>query len=79
MSEAEEVLNEEKIESQKKINMFDPRVWPSLVVASFMGLSNAGLVLTSSIFVKDVILTNQLEIYSTVAIGFSIVALSSMF
>mgnify|MGYP003311756633 CR=1 FL=1 len=79
MSEAEEVLNEEKIESQKKINMFDSRVWPSLVVASFMGLSNAGLVLTSSIFVKDVILTNQLEIYSTVAIGFSIVALSSMF
>ena len=59
--------------------MFDSRVWPSLVVASFMGLSNAGLVLTSSIFVKDVILTNQSEVYSTVAVGFSIVALASMF
>ena len=44
-----------------------------------MGLSNAGLVLTSSIFVKDVILTNQTEVYSTVAVGFSIVALASMF
>ena len=59
--------------------MFDSRVWPSLVIASFMGLSNAGLVLTSSIFVKDVILANQSEVYSTVAIGFSIVALASMF
>mgnify|MGYP005719072977 FL=1 len=79
MGVSDQQFHEEKIESQKKISMFDSRVWPSLVVASFMGLSNAGLVLTSSIFVKDVILTNQSEVYSTVAVGFSIVALASMF
>jgi MFS family permease len=79
MGVSDQQFHEEKIESQKKISLFDSRVWPSLVVASFMGLSNAGLVLTSSIFVKDVILTNQSEVYSTVAVGFSIVALASMF
>ena len=79
MGASDQQFNEEKMESKKKINMFDSRVWPSLLVASFMGLSNAGLVLTSSIFVKDVILINQTEVYSTVAVGFSIVALASMF
>jgi MFS family permease len=79
MGESDHQFNEEKLEMPRKISMFDSRVWPSLVIASFMGLSNAGLVLTSSIFVKDVILANQSEVYSTVAIGFSIVALASMF
>ena len=79
MGASDQQFNEEKMESKKKINMFDSRVWPSLLVASFMGLSNAGLVLTSSIFVKDVILINQTEVYSTVAVGFSIVAMASMF
>ena len=72
MGASDQQFNEEKMESKKKISMFDSRVWPSLLVASFMGLSNAGLVLTSSIFVKDVILTNQTEVYSTVAVDFQL-------
>lgn len=60
------------------LSFFDERVWPSLLVAGFTGISNACLVVTSSLFVNDVILKLNESIYSFVAIGFSIVAFSGL-
>ncbi len=56
----------------------DKRVFPSLVVASFLGISNACIVLTSSLFVNDVILKSTEDLYFFVSIGFAIVALSGL-
>ena len=57
----------------------DKRVFPSLVIASFLGISNACIVLTSSLFVNDVILKSSEDLYFFVSIGFAIVALSGLF
>ena len=56
----------------------DKRVLPSLVIASFLGISNACIVLTSSLFVNDVILKSSEDLYFFVSIGFAIVALSGL-
>jgi MFS family permease len=56
----------------------DKRVFPSLVIASFLGISNACIVLTSSLFVNDVILKSSEDLYFYVSIGFAIVALSGL-
>ena len=56
----------------------DQRVFPSLVIASFLGISNACIVLTSSLFVNDVILKSSEDLYFFVSIGFAIVALSGL-
>ena len=56
----------------------DKRVFPSLVIASFLGISNACIVLTSSLFVNDVILKSPEDLYFFVSIGFAIVALSGL-
>ena len=56
----------------------DKRVFPSLVIASFLGISNACIVLTSSLFVNDVILKSSEDLYFFVSIGFAIVALSGL-
>ena len=56
----------------------DKRVFPSLVIASFLGISNACIVLTSSLFVNDVILKSTEDLYFFVSIGFAIVALSGL-
>jgi len=62
-----------------KLKFYDSRVWPSLLVASFMGIANACLVLTSALYTKDVIITSGESLYAVVAIGFSLVAMSGMF
>ncbi|MBV13364.1 MAG: hypothetical protein CMC52_04665 [Flavobacteriaceae bacterium] len=62
-----------------KLQFTDSRVWPSLLIASFVGMANACLVLTVALYTKDEIITNGESVYSVVAIGFSIVALSGMF
>ena len=62
-----------------KLKSYDSRVWPSLLVASFMGIANACLVLTSALYTKDVIITSGESLYAVVAIGFSLVAMSGMF
>ena len=62
-----------------KLKFYDSRVWPSLLIASFMGIANACLVLTSALYTKDVIVTSGESLYAVVAIGFSIVAMSGMF
>ena len=62
-----------------KLRFYDSRVWPSLLVASFMGIANACLVLTSALYTKDVIITSGESLYAVVAIGFSLVAMSGMF
>ena len=56
----------------------DKRVFPSLVIASFLGISNACIVLTSSLFVNDVILKSSEDLYFFVSIGFAIIALSGL-
>ena len=56
----------------------DKRVFPSLVIASFLGISNACIVLTSSLLVNDVILKSTEDLYFFVSIGFAIVALSGL-
>ena len=56
----------------------DKRVFPSLVIASFLGISNACIVLTSSLFVNDVILRSSEDLYFFVSIGFAIIALSGL-
>jgi MFS family permease len=56
----------------------DSRVFPSLVIATFLGISNACIVLTSSLFVNDVILENKDNLYFFVSLGFAIVALSGL-
>ena len=76
MNESFEV---EDIKQQPKLKFYDSRVWPSLLIASFMGISNACLVLTSALYTKDVIITNGESVYTVVAIGFSLVAMSGMF
>ena len=50
-----------------------------MLVASFMGISNACLVLTSALYTKDVIVTSGESVYAVIAIGFSLVAMSGMF
>ncbi|MFL2753422.1 MAG: MFS transporter [Gammaproteobacteria bacterium] len=66
-------------ETKTKLQFTDSRVWPSLLIASFVGMANACLVLTVALYTKDEIITNGESVYSVVAIGFSIVALSGMF
>ena len=53
-------------------------VLPSLIIAAFLGISNACIVLTSSLFVNDVILKSSEDLYFFVSIGFAIVALSGL-
>lgn len=73
--------NKKLIEStgSSKLNFYDVRVWPSLLIGSFMGIANACLVLTCALYTKDVIITGGENVYAVVAIGFSVVALSGMF
>ena len=66
-------------DTKTKLQFTDSRVWPSLLIASFVGMANACLVLTVALYTKDEIITNGESVYSVVAIGFSIVALSGMF
>lgn len=66
-------------ETKEKLKFNDRRVWPSLLVAAFIGIANACLVLTVALYTNDVIITNGESVYTVVAIGFSIVALSGMF
>ena len=68
-------LNNEDISPLK---FTDKRVFPSLVIAAFLGVSNACIVLTSSLFVNDVILKSSEDLYFFVSIGFAIVALSGL-
>ncbi len=57
----------------KKINYLDERIWPSMFVAAFMGMSNATMVLTASLYFQD--LSPEIEnIYPYVAFGFSLIA-----
>ena len=74
-----ESFEAEDLKQQPKLKFYDSRVWPSLLVASFMGIANACLVLTSALYTKDVIITNGESVYTVVAIGFSLVAMSGMF
>ena len=74
-----ESFEAEDIKQQPKLKFYDSRVWPSLLIASFMGISNACLVLTSALYTKDVIITNGESVYTVIAIGFSLVAMSGMF
>ena len=74
-----ESFKAEDIKQQPKLKFYDSRVWPSLLIASFMGISNACLVLTSALYTKDVIITNGESVYTVIAIGFSLVAMSGMF
>ena len=74
-----ESFEAEDLKQQPKLKFYDSRVWPSLLVASFMGIANACLVLTSALYTKDVIITNGESVYAVVAIGFSLVAMSGMF
>mgnify|MGYP001161181293 FL=1 len=76
MNEADGFSESEKL---TKLKFYDSRVWPSLLVASFMGISNACLVLTSALYTKDVIVTSGESVYAVIAIGFSLVAMSGMF
>ena len=74
-----ETAQPQDYENTTKLKFYDSRVWPSLLVASFMGISNACLVLTSALYTKDVIVTSGESVYAVVAIGFSLVAMSGMF
>lgn len=65
-------------ENNIQLKFSDRRVLPSLVIASFLGISNACIVLTSSLFVNDVILKSSEDLYFFVSIGFAIVALSGL-
>ena len=76
MNEADGFSESEKL---TKLKFYDSRVWPSLLVASFMGISNACLVLTSALYTKDVIVTSGESVYAVIDIGFSLVAMSGMF
>ena len=49
-----ETAQPQDYENTTKLKFYDSRVWPSLLVASFMGISNACLVLTSALYTKDV-------------------------
>ena len=61
----------------KKINYLDERIWPSMFVAAFMGMSNATMVLTASLYFQD--LSPEIEnIYPYVAFGFSLIAISGL-
>ena len=66
------------IENNIQLKFSDSRVLPSLIVAAFLGISNACIVLTSSLFVNDVILKSSEDLYFFVSIGFAIVALSGL-
>ena len=68
------INNEETV----PLKFTDERVFPSLVIASFLGVSNACIVLTSSLFVNDVILQSSEDLYFFVSIGFAIVAFSGL-
>ena len=48
------------------------------MIAAFLGVSNACVVLTASLFVNDVILKSTEDLYFFVSIGFAIVALSGL-
>ena len=74
-----ESFETEDKKNHSKLKFYDSRVWPSLLVASFMGIANACLVLTSALYTKDVIITSGESLYAVVAIGFSLVAMSGMF
>ena len=65
-------------EETMPLKFIDERVFPSLVIASFLGVSNACIVLTSSLFVNDVILQSSEDLYFFVSIGFAIVAFSGL-
>ena len=65
-------------ENNIQLKFSDSRVLPSLIVAAFLGISNACIVLTSSLFVNDVILKSSEDLYFFVSIGFAIVALSGL-
>tara|TARA_B100000963_G_C22593985_1_gene656943 strand:- start:1138 stop:1872 length:735 start_codon:yes stop_codon:yes gene_type:complete len=65
-------------EETMPLKFTDERVFPSLVIASFLGVSNACIVLTSSLFVNDVILQSSEDLYFFVSIGFAIVAFSGL-
>ena len=61
----------------KKINYLDERIWPSMFVAAIMGMSNATMVLTASLYFQD--LSPEIEnIYPYVAFGFSLIAISGL-
>ena len=65
-------------ENNIQLKFSDRRVLPSLIIATFLGISNACIVLTSSLFVNDVILKSSDDLYFFVSIGFAIVALSGL-
>ena len=65
-------------ENNIQLKFSDRRVLPSLIIAAFLGISNACIVLTSSLFVNDVILKSSDDLYFFVSIGFAIVALSGL-
>ena len=65
-------------ENNIQLKFSDRRVLPSLIIAAFLGISNACIVLTSSLFVNDVILKSSEDLYFFVSIGFAIVALSGL-
>ena len=67
-----------KKENNIQLKFSDKRVLPSLIIAAFLGISNACIVLTSSLFVNDVILKSSEDLYFFVSIGFAIVALSGL-
>ena len=65
-------------EDNERLKFSDKRVFPSLIIASFLGIANACIVLTSSLYVNDVIIKNPEDLYFFVSIGFAIVALSGL-
>ncbi len=65
-------------ENNIQLKFSDRRVLPSLIIAAFLGISNACIVLTSSLFVNDVMLKSSENLYFFVSIGFAIVALSGL-
>ena len=65
-------------EDNERLKFSDKRVFPSLIIASFLGIANACIVLTSSLYVNDEIIKNPEDLYFFVSIGFAIVALSGL-
>ena len=64
-----------KIIEQKKLSMFDYRVWPFLVISAGFGICNASLFQTSAFFFQDVIMPGSDEYIAFASIGFMLAGL----
>ena len=71
-------VTENNTTKQTKLSILDESVWPFLLVAVFIGISNASLIITISFYFEDVIVKESENPLTYASIGFMLSAVGSL-